>query len=148
MAWMPRSGLDEIDGMVWLPRMIDKARRYIECGESSRRFDGYLYGENDFIDARVLRFLRLSDSAFASIVRENTDDAEAGRVAIAHSGRTPEQCRAFSAKLKRGMHDFALLEADEERMPPGLKRTLIRALYGGIIVPIAYAFFRRDEAKR
>lgn len=148
MAWMPRSGLDEIDGVVWLPRMIDKARRYIEHGESSRRFDGYLYGENDFIDARALRFLRMSDSAFTSIVREHADDVEAGRVAIARSGRTQEQCRAFSAKLKRGMHGFALLEADEGRMPPGLKRTLIRTVYSGVIVPIAYAFFHRDEAKR
>jgi len=27
MSWIPRSGLDEIEGVVWLPRLIDKARR-------------------------------------------------------------------------------------------------------------------------
>lgn len=148
MAWMPRSGLEEIDGLVWLPRMIDKARRYLALGETSRRFDGYLYGGNDFIDTRVLKFLRMSDEEFCEIVRQHANDVEAGRAAIARSGRTPEHCRAFSAKLKRGMRDFALLEADEDRMSPGIKRTLIKGLYCGVILPLAYLMFRREEAKR
>lgn len=148
MEWMPRSGLHEIDGLVWVPRMIDKARRYLALGATSRRFDGYLYGGNDFIDTRVLAFLRMTDDEFCEIVRRHPDDVEVGRAAIARSGRTPEHCRAFSAKLKRGMHDFALLEADEGRMRPGLKRALIKGLYGGIILPIAYAMFRRGESRR
>lgn len=55
-TWMPRSCRDTIGGVIWLPRMIEKARRIVDE------------------DAQVLRFLGISDEEALDIVRAIPDD--------------------------------------------------------------------------
>jgi hypothetical protein len=148
MNWPPRSGLESIEGMIWLPRLLDKARRVEAAGGSTRCVDGYLYGNNDFIDKRVLRFLRIDDTAVSQLLREHSDDATVATIIIQRSGRTSDEVRAFGKHLRKTLFDFALLEADEGRMTPGLKRTCIRVIYNFFIMPITYAQFQRAERKR
>ena len=149
MGWTPRSGLDTIEDLVWLPRLIEKARR-CEAGRASGRdlMDGYLYGDNDYIDKRFLAFLRMDDTAVSAIVREQADDGAAAAAIVERSGRTAEERRAFSTSFRRQLFDFVLLEADEGRLPAGIKRTAIRFVYNRLLMPVFYAQFRAAERKR
>ena len=132
---------------MWLPRLLEKARR-AEMSGPGRLIDGYCYGDNDFIDARVLKFLRTNDRTVSALVREHPDDAAVARRIVASSGRTRDECRNFSRRLRRTFLNFAMLEADEGRMTPGLKRTIIRFAYNGVLMPAVYAMFRRAEERR
>jgi hypothetical protein len=149
MNWVPRSGLDTARGLVWLPRMLEKARRQ-EAGRASGLdlMEGYLFGDNDFIDERVLRFLRTNDAAVSALVREQPDDDAVAATLIERSGRTLDECIAFSRRLRKQLFGFIMLEADEGRIPPGLKRTLVSFFYNKIVMPPVYALFRRAERKR
>ncbi len=148
MTWIPCSGLETAEGLVWLPRLLQKARRCQSQSTSSRLTDGYCYGQNDFIDKFLLRFLRTDDSAVSALLRQEADDAVVTRALVEQSGRSPQECRQFSNKMCKLSFNFALLEADEGRMQPGMKRALIRGFYNRLMMPIVYAMFRRDEAKR
>jgi hypothetical protein len=68
---------------------------------------------------KVLRFLELTDKQFSDDVCSEPDDEAGVRRAFARSGRSPEQRLEFSAKLRTSMGDFFLLDADEDRTPPG-----------------------------
>ena len=146
MRWTPRSGLDTIEDVVWLPRLFDKGRRVEQLG-GDRLTCGYCYGDNDFIDGKVLRFLHTDDVTVSSLLREHSD-AEAARIIVERSGRTPEECRQFSQQLKRSLNNFVFMEADEGRLQPGFKTTATRFFYNNVLMPIFYTKFRRDERKR
>ncbi|MFN2460542.1 MAG: DUF5069 domain-containing protein [Candidatus Velthaea sp.] len=145
-TWMPCSGLESFDDMVWLPRLVQKARRYATSDGAA--MNGYLYGDNDFIDRRVLDFLRIDDAQLGRLVRELEGDDAVARAVIERSGRSPDERRAYSRKLRRQLFDFVLLEADEGRLPPGFKRSVIRFLYNRVMMPPINAAFRRAERKR
>lgn len=147
MSWAPRSGYDSINDVAWLPRLFDKARRVAELGGGSRLIDGYCYGNNDFMDSRVLRFLRTDDVAVSSLLQGRSDD-EAARILIERSGRAPDECRKFSADFKRSLASFPLLDADEGKLPPGIKAAALRSFYNRLMMPIVYVLFRRAERKR
>lgn len=147
MSWMPRSGLDSVGGVVWLPRLLEKARRVEELGSHSRLFDGYCYGNNDFMDSIVLRFLRTNDEDVSAVVRAHPDD-EAARILIERSRRTPEECRKFSRLFTRSLRAFPIIDADERRLPPSFKTAALQRFYNGVMMPIVYAIFRRAERRR
>jgi Domain of unknown function (DUF5069) len=144
---MPRSGLDTIEEMVWLPRLFDKARRFEQLGGDARLIDGYCYGDNDFIDGKVLRFLHTDDATVSALLRDHPDP-EAARIIVERSGRTREERRQFSAELKRSLNNFAFMEADEGRLLPGIRTSALRFFYNRLLMPIFYARFRRAEEKR
>ena len=99
---MPCSGLEEIDDMIWVKRMAQKARRAQQSRESGTDLmNGYLYGENDFYDGRILRFLGTSDTKFSANVCSEADDEAGVRRVLAASRRTVAEGRAFSAKLEK-----------------------------------------------
>lgn len=146
MGWMPCSGLETVDDLVWVKRMVQKARRLQESrAAAAGLMNGYLFGENDFLDGWLLRFLRLRAKTVSEIVAQQADDERAARAVIERSGRTREECRAFSKRLRLLNANFALIEADEERLPPGFLSTGIRALYRGLVMPPVYAIFRLME---
>jgi Domain of unknown function (DUF5069) len=147
MGWMPRSGRDSLAGLSWLPRLLDKARR-CEAASSGRLVDGYCYGDNDFIDKQLLAFLRTDDSTVSQLVREYPDDADVADVLVKRSGRSQEECAAFDTAFRRKHLDFLLLEADEGRLAPGFKATIVKFLYNRVMMPIVYPLFKRDERKR
>jgi Domain of unknown function (DUF5069) len=147
--WTPRSGLDELEGLPWLPRMFEKARRF-EAGRAAGAdpMNGYLYGDNDFIDAQLLKFLRTTDTAVSALAREHADDAEVARILVERSGRGATEIQAFAKSFRRRNANFILLEADEGRLGNGLRAKLIRFVYNRLMMPIIYAKFAADERKR
>ncbi|MGH7728310.1 MAG: DUF5069 domain-containing protein [Vulcanimicrobiaceae bacterium] len=148
MSWTPRSGRDSVEEVVWLPRLLQKARRLADFRESGRLIDGYCYGRNDFIDKQVLAFLRTDDVTVSNLVQEHPSDAELAKIIVESSGRTPQERRAFSHRLRRRCFNFALLEADEGRMAPGPLRAVLRIAYNGLMMPAVYAWFRGAEKRR
>ena len=146
MGWVPCSGLESAAGLVWLPRMLQKARRCLSSPDG-RSVDGYLYGDSDFIDKQVIAFLRTDDEAVSALVRENPSDADVARILVERSGRSAAECAAFSTSLRRKLFDFILLEADEGRVR-GFKGAAVKFVYNKLLMPVIYPLFRRDERKR
>jgi hypothetical protein len=147
MSWIPCSGLDSAAGVVWLPRLVQKARRCLTSPDG-RVVDGYLFGDNDFIDKQVIAFLRTDDETISALVREYPSDADVARIIVERSGRSADECAAYSGSLKRKFMNFFFLEADEGRLGPGFKTSAIKFLYNKALMPAVYFFFRRDERNR
>ncbi len=147
MSWTPCSGRDTVAGLAWLPRLLEKARR-CENSPSGRLVDGYLYGDNDFIDKQLIAFLRTNDATISALVREHPADADVARILVEQSGRRRAECEAFDKAFRRRNFNFVLLEADEGRLRPGVKAALLKFLYNNAMMPIIYPLFRRDERKR
>jgi hypothetical protein len=147
--WVPRSGSERFYGLIWLPRLIDKARRVAASGDSYLIDDEYMFGENDFADGRLLRFLGMGSSEVLEAVRaEPKDDLAAARI-VATSGKTPQECERFSRRFKLVMGPFLpITDVDEGRKPPGLLTGLLRGFYNAVVVRGALAVFRRSERSR
>ena len=127
--------------------MLEKAR-HCEASPNGRLVDGYCYGDNDFIDKQLITFLRTDDATISALVREHPADADVARILVERSGHGPAEIETFNTAFRRRNFDFVLLEADEGRLRPGLKRTVLKFLYNNAVMPIFYPLFRRDERKR
>ena len=148
MTWSPRSGNDEIDGMIWLPRLIDKARRVANTPGTPYLIGEYTFGENDPPDAAVLRFLRVSSAELLQAVQAEPDNDAAARKLLRESGRSSRECAGFTRKFRLVQAPFlAMMEADEGRMPPGAAASFLRWLYNAVLMPLVYAYFRRKEQR-
>src|ERR1700682_4052916 len=147
MGWIPCSGRNSVAGLVWFPRLLEKARR-CESAQNGHLVDGYCYGDNDFIDKQLIAFLRTDDATISALVREQPVDADVARILVERSGHGPAEIEAFNAVFRRKNFNFVLLEADEGRLRPGLKASILKFLYNGAVMPIFYPLFRRDERKR
>jgi len=147
--WVPCSANDELEGLPWLPRMLQKARR----AEASRAsgtdmMNGYLYGDNDFVDAQLLAFLRANDADVSAVVRAYDDDAEAASVIVRRSGRSPNEIRVFATSFRKRLFNFAPTEADEGRLGNGVRAKLLAFVYNRLMMPVVYRKFAADERKR
>ncbi len=132
---------------MWLPRLLQKARRHEAARASGLDLmNGYQYGNNDFIDAKFLGFLRTDDHRISALVREHPDDRTVAYIVVERSGRTAEERRAFSAQIRRSFFSFELLEADEGRTPRGLRRTLLCVFYNHLMMPCVTR--RAERARR
>jgi hypothetical protein len=147
--WIPRTAYDELEGLPWLLRLLDKARRF-EAGRAAGTdlMNGYLYGDNDFIDAQLLAFLRVSDETVSELMRGNADDAEVARILVERSGRTKSEVSAFAKKFRRQNLGFVFTETDEGRMGNGVRAKLLRFVYNRLMMPVLYTKFAADERKR
>ena len=144
---MPRSGCDSIAGLSWLPRLLDKARR-CETSSNGRLVDGYMYGDNDFIDKQLIAFLRTDDTTVSQLVREHPADADVAGILVERSGRSAAEIAAFDKTFRRNNLNFVFVEADEGRLGSGFKATAIRFFYNNVVMRIVYPLFARDERKR
>jgi hypothetical protein len=125
---IPRRWTVEIDGIRWLPRMIDKARM-------SARGDvgNYLFG-NSPVDRALLMRLELTTEEFAQLVSSQPDDA-AVLDALRRRGFDETRVRRWSARFTQTYRVLILLwDIDEGYVTPNL------AMRVGI------AFFRKIEA--
>ncbi len=99
----PRRWNERIDGIAWLPRLIDKTR-----AAHAGTLGAYLYGQSP-VDRACLRALRLGHAEFARIVRDAPDD---GAVLAALAARDPEaleRARRWSERLGRDHRLFMLV---------------------------------------
>jgi hypothetical protein len=127
--------------------LIDKAR-FLQTHDvtGNELGNGYLYGDNDYIDAQLLRFLGISGDRLRAIVAANPTDDAAAAAAIAESGKTRDECHTFSEGLRARLHDFFVLDADEQRVH-GAKAAFTRFVYNYILMPKFRRMFRQAEAK-
>jgi hypothetical protein len=126
MSWVPRySGRDQLAGCKWLGRLIDKGRQYQAAGVTPGEMLGdYMFGDKDYMDANLLRFLGLNDVQVCEIIRSEPDDERAARRILERSGRTAARCAAFNRAFVRANGLFlAMMDADEGRCKPGLSAT-------------------------
>lgn len=92
-AALPRRWSVELDGIRWLPRMIDKARMH-----RSGRLGSYLLGHSP-VDKALLVRLGLTTEEFAEIVHRSADDA------------------AVAAELRARGYDEARVQRWSQRFP-------------------------------
>ena len=149
MNWVPRSGSDQLAGCIWLGRLIDKARRYDAAGVVPGEMLGdYMFGDHDYMDAKLLRFLGLKDSQISEIVRGEADDERAAQRIVERSGKTAGECTAFNRGFVRGNGPFlAMMDADEGRQKPGLGAFVMKAAYNAVIFPIGILMYRAGSRK-
>ncbi|HEY9180314.1 MAG TPA: AI-2E family transporter, partial [Candidatus Baltobacteraceae bacterium] len=131
----PRRWSDELGGIRWLPRMIDKARAAMKG-----TLGDYLYGQSP-MDRSLLRALGLSYQDFTRIVREAGDDDE--RALQLLEQRCPEGldlARRWSQQLPRRRGFLFIIDLDDGYYGGPLQavRGLIRMLYGWIVHYIRY----------
>ena len=86
-GWMPRPWNVELAGCVWLPRLLDKGRRALESERQGKDLmNGYLFGDNDYADGKLLKFLRTSDVRVRDLLRETDDDKVVAEILIRENG--------------------------------------------------------------
>jgi hypothetical protein len=104
----PRRWTEEIDGIRWLPRLIDKARAAIDG-----RLGAYLFGQSP-MDHAFLRALGVSHRSFAQIVRESPDDDAVFAALVARAPDGVARAREWSRSLPRRQSVFLfLLDIDD-----------------------------------
>lgn len=123
----PRRWSDELGGIRWLPRIIDKARAAMKG-----TLGDYLYGESP-TDRAFLRALGLTYKEFTQIVRKAGDDDE--KVLQMLEERTPEGldlARRWSDRLEERHRTFLyLVDLDDGYTGGPLQafRSVVRMIY-------------------
>lgn len=80
--WMPRPWNAELAGCIWLPRLLDKGRRLLASERQGQDLmNGYLFGDFDYADGQLLRFLRMNDARVRQLLRELDDERGSGQSA-------------------------------------------------------------------
>ncbi len=131
----PRRWSEELGGIRWLPRMIDKARAAMRG-----TLGDYLYGQSP-LDRSLLRALGLSYKEFTRVVRQAGDDDE--RVLQLLSERSSdglELARRWSQRLARRRAFLFIIDLDDGYYGGPLQavRGVIRMLYGWLVHYIRY----------
>jgi len=113
MSSRPRRWNETLDGIRWLPRLIDKARM-AQRGE----LGAYLFGHSP-VDIGLLRRLGLTTSEFAQIVAVNPDD-EGVLAALRQRGFDEARSRRWSKRLPaRHPWIIGLIDRDEDYVAHG-----------------------------
>jgi uncharacterized protein DUF5069 len=126
-AGPPRRWNATVDGIVWLPRLADKARAF-----DAGTLGSYLYGQSPIDDA-FLRRAGLDYHGFLEIVRDAPDDdGVLAGIERRNPGAT-EQLRIFSQRLpQKSALLLWVLEYDEG---------YVRPWWGGVARPVGNAAF-------
>lgn len=104
----PRRWNVELDGIVWLPRLIDKARAAL-----SGTLGAYLFGQSP-MDRECLATLGVGHRAFAQIVASAPDDRAVLDAIVQRDPVALERARAWSAQLAHRHGAFlSMLDFDD-----------------------------------
>lgn len=141
--WYPRSGFERLANCVFLGRVIDKARRTA----SGLPIGEYMYGNNDYMDSRVLRFLGAKAADVDALVQTESNDDIVARTLVERSGKSSKQIAFFNARmlLPYGVV-FAMFDADEGRKT-GMLASALSGFYNRFLYPPFAKKFERDEAR-
>jgi hypothetical protein len=108
----PRRWSDELGGIRWLPRLIDKAKM-----DSGGSLGAYLFGHSP-IDRGLLMRLGLTTAEFAAIVEAAPDDA-AVLTALRSRGFDEARVRRWSDRLPRPYQVFIrIIDVDDGYVTP------------------------------
>lgn len=112
----PRRWNVRIDGIPWLPRLIDKTRAAI-----SGTLGAYLFGQSP-MDRACLRVLGLRHREFADIVRGSHTDADVVTAIAARNPQALQQARAWGEHFARRHALFLfVLDLDDGYAPAPLR---------------------------
>lgn len=149
-SWIPRSWRDEVMGCVFLPRMLEKGRRALESERQGRDLmDGFLFGDFDYADGMMLRFLRTNEVRVRELLRDHDDDESVASILFSEGRRSPDEVKAWSRYFRRINALFTpMWDADEGRREPGIGTSLLSGFYNYLMMPPVYLCFRMMTAKR
>ncbi|MDH4187732.1 MAG: DUF5069 domain-containing protein [Nitrospira sp.] len=148
--WMPRPWNAELRGCLWLPRMLDKGRQALEGQRQGLNLmNNYLFGDFDYADGKLLKFLRTNDAHVLELLRElNDDEAVASRL-LSESGRTATEVQVWCKRFRVLNAPFiAMWDADEGRRSPGVGTSLLKLFYNYLMMPPVYVIFWIAERLR
>lgn len=141
--WMPRPWNAELRGCIWLPRMLDKGRQALESKRQGRDLmNSYLFGDFDYADAKLLKFLHTKDARVLELLCELDDDEAVATRLISESGRSADEIQAWGKRFRQFNTPFiAMWDADEGRRGPSLGTTLLKLFYNFVLMPPVYLGF-------
>ena len=99
-GWMLRPWNDELDGWPWVPRLLDKARGALEGERKGHLMNGYLFGDFDYADGNLLKFLRTNDGRVLELLRVSDDDEAVAKTLSAESGRSEDEVQVWSKRSR------------------------------------------------
>lgn len=108
----PRRWSEELGGIKWLPRLVDKTR-----AARAGTLGGYLYGQSP-IDRDLLHSLGIGHRSFTKIVANSATDDDVFRELFLRSPEGVERARAWSATLlgtHRGL--LFIIDVDDGYLP-------------------------------
>jgi len=142
--WMPRPWSDQLMGFIFLPRMLQKGRRVLESGREGRDLmSGYLFGDFDYADGSLLKFLRTNEARVVALLRECEEDTDVAERLIRESGRSAAEIQAWNKRFRRVNALFmAMWDADEGRRAPGWVTAGLKLSYNFVLMPPVYLLFR------
>ena len=122
-ASTPRRWSIEVDGIRWLPRMIDKARM-----QRGGRLGSYLLGHSP-VDHALMKRLGVTTEQFAAIVDAAADDA-AVLAALRARGFDEERVRRWSERFPATYRTYIFLwDIDEGYVRPNAMQALGMAAF-------------------
>lgn len=110
----PRRWSVELEGVAWLPRLIDKARAV-----SGGTLGAYLYGQSP-TDSGLLKTLGIGYRSFADLVAHAPDDSGVAAALIARDPEAIARAQAWSADLRRNHKAFLWAMDCDDGYHPGL----------------------------
>lgn len=147
---MPRPWNAELMGCIWLPRMLDKGRQVLESRRQGKNLmNRYLFGDLDYADGKLLKFLRTNDGHILDLLREMNDDEAVAQRLLSESGRSVDEIQAWGKRFRTFNAPFiAMWDADEGRREPGVGTSLLRLIYNYLMMPPVYLGFCLAEKLR
>lgn len=141
--WMPRPWNAELMGCIWLPRMLDKGRQALESKRQGRNLmNSYLFGDFDYADGKLLKFLRTNAAHVLDLLRELNDDEAVAKRLTTESGRSADEVQAWCKRFRTINAPFiAMWNADEGRREPSVGTSLLRLFYNYLMMPPVYMIF-------
>ena len=130
-------------GIVGLARMTDKARAH-----NNKTLGEYLYGENSGLDAKVLKFINMTDNEYAEAADE-MNDAALSSLALNKAQKSPEEVEAFNKKqLEEEPQDERHRQMLKERLRKyAPERTDIKTVFQSMELDDWGGFRERDLTK-
>lgn len=127
---VPRRWSDTLDGIAWLPRLIDKARM-----AQSGALGAYLFGHSPF-DAALLKRLGTTTEEFGAIVASATSDA-AVLAALRSRGFDEARLALWSARLPYTARFYTLIwDVDDGYVNPNLAGRAALAIWRAVERPV------------
>ena len=122
----PRRWSESVDGVLWLPRFVDKARAY-DAGTLGL----YLFGQSP-LDDSFLREARLDYVGFLEIVRSAPDDSAVLDAIEARSPGARERLRRWSVRIPtKAEWILTILDYDDGYALPPLMSVLVPVVRTG-----------------
>lgn len=110
----PRRWSEEIDGVIWLPRLIDKTRASLRG-----TLGAYLYGQSP-VDREMLHTLGLGHRVFAEIVAAAPDDRAVLDGLLRRDAFAMDRARRWSASARRRLGAFFYTLDLDDGYAPGM----------------------------